>query len=82
MSRGERVSRVGHSVFIGSELNTTGVLAENTAEISRVAAEAVELFIDIEENGGELFASPTVPCGAFLFRAQSTLSSVSSKTKH
>ena len=63
-------------------MNTTETLAGNTAEISWVATESVELSMDIEENGGELVASPAVPFGAFLFRAQSTLSSVSSRTKH
>ena len=67
---------------MGTELNTTDILAGSAAEIRGVAVEAVELSMDIEENGREPVAPPTVPCDAFLFRARSTLSSVSLRTKH
>ena len=48
----------------------------NTTENSGVAAEAAEL------GAQYCLLLFTVPFGAFLFRAQSTLSSVSSRTKH
>ena len=49
----------------------------NTTENSGVAAEAAE----IKDGRVALVASLTVPVCAFLFRARSTLSSVSLRTK-
>ena len=53
---------------MGSELNVTGTLAGNTAEISGVAAEAVELAMVIEEDRSELvcFSYSSFGVGSFV----------------